>query len=78
MTSAHFARLVFLPVIVHAPGQYITRQGEIVSVLVVSTAHNFGCRGHYPDGTREGWHKSGRLYHSIESQNDIVGPAPTT
>lgn len=73
MTSAYFASLVLLPTVVTEPGQYRTRGGEVVTVNTVSMRHNFGCSGVYADGTRERWHKSGRIYATRECRNDIVG-----
>jgi hypothetical protein len=76
MTSAYFAPFVTLPVIIDAPGKYITRNGELVIVDTVSTKHDFGCLGYYyyydSNEIPEQWHKSGRLYFSTESNNDIV------
>ncbi|MBS0368975.1 MAG: hypothetical protein JSS57_07230 [Proteobacteria bacterium] len=72
MTGAYFCSLVTKPDIIVAPGQYRTRSGETVSIDEVSTRHDFGCLGAYPDGTRERWHKSGRLYATMECANDII------
>lgn len=72
MTSAYFAPLVLKPVIVTEPGQYRTRCGEVVTVTQVSARHDFGCRGTYPHGTPEAWHRSGRLYATSECANDIM------
>jgi hypothetical protein len=70
--SAYFAPLVLLPVVVTAPGRYLTRCGEQVLVRRASSRHDFGCAGEYACGTREAWHRSGRLYAGIVSRNDIV------
>ncbi len=75
MTSAYWASFVTRPVVITSPGLYQTRSGEIVTVEEVSGRHDFGCRGRYAQGIREGWHKSGRLYANVESGNDIVGAA---
>lgn len=72
MTSAYFAALVLKPAIIVVPGQYRTRRGETVSIEVASDRNDFGCLGAYPDGTRERWHKSGRLYATMECANDII------
>lgn len=76
MSSAYFVPLVFLPVIIDKPGQYLTRCGETVTVHMVSTRHDFGCRGTYSNGTAEGWHRSGRILADRETENDIVRIAP--
>lgn len=75
MTTAYFAPLVTLPVIITEPGGYFTRNGEKVSVTSVSTQHDFGCGGHYGNGTHERWHKSGRIFAGSLSANDIVRKA---
>ncbi|WP_338924705.1 hypothetical protein V0M98_34365 (plasmid) [Pseudomonas silesiensis] len=73
MSSGYFAPLVTRPDIVTAPGEYFTRKGERVVVTKVSTHHDFGCVGAYVDcGTRESWHKSGRIRATSETLNDIV------
>lgn len=73
--AAYFAPLVTLPVIIDEPGEYRTRKGEVVSVSIVSTVHDFECVGKYSSIIREGWHKSGRLYANWQSKNDIVAKA---
>lgn len=72
MSSSYFAPLVTLPTIVTAPGTYRARGGAIVTITTISARHDFGCLGTYADGVRDGWHRSGRLYATSESQNDIV------
>lgn len=72
---AYFAPLVTKPVIITGPGQYKTRNGDIVTIHKVSRAHDFGCGGHYSDDTYDSWHKSGRIFATSESQNDIVSRA---
>jgi len=72
MTSTHFAGLVTLPVVVDAPGLYLTRIGEQVRVDRASNRHDFACLGEYQCGTLERWHKSGRLFVGLECNNDIV------
>lgn len=73
MSSAYFAPLVTLPSIIVQPGRYRTRSGDIVTLDAVSIRHDFGCVGSYPNGVRDAWHKSGRLYATGECRNDIVG-----
>lgn len=70
--SAYFAPLVTLPVVVAVPGAYLTRGNEVVTVVVASARNDFGCRGTYSNGVREGWHRSGRIFAGQESANDIV------
>lgn len=76
MSSAYFAPLVTKPVLIAAPGQYVTRCGEAVTIVKASSKHDFGCVGSYENGTPERWHKSGRIFAGIETENDIVSPAP--
>lgn len=78
MSSAYFASLVLRPVIITAPGEYITRAGERVRIEKITTQywHNFGCVGYYADGTVDFWHKSGRIFAGRLSGNDIVGVVP--
>ena len=73
--SGYFAPLVTLAHVIDAPGRYLTRGGEVVTVTAVSSKHDFGNVGTYPNNIREGWHRSGRLYAGMKSQNDIVGKA---
>jgi len=75
MGSAYFASLVTKPIIVTGPGQYRTRCGQIVTVDRATMRHEFGCTGSYPNGTREAWHRSGRVLATSETINDIIGPA---
>lgn len=77
MSSAYFAPLVPLPVLITEPGYYETRRGEKVLVIKVSAKHDFKCVGYYlnPQGRKEikeRWHKSGRLFANQLSKNDIV------
>lgn len=74
-TRAWYASLVTKPDIITGPGQYVTRSGETVTITAASTRQDFRCVGHYSNGIREGWHKSGRLYFGMESANDIVRAA---
>lgn len=67
--------LVSLPVVIVDAGKYITRSGEVVEVDVASSNQDLGCKGTYSTGQAEGWHRSGRLYSSKQSMNDIVQAA---
>jgi len=58
-----------LPVIVDAPGLYMTREGLQVEVTTITP---YRARGIYPNGVCESWHKSGRIYCGQETINDIV------
>lgn len=71
-SSAYFASMVVLPVIIDGPGPYVTRCGERVEITQSSTRHDFGCIGTYNCDTRERWHKSGRLFSGKETINDVV------
>lgn len=72
-STIYIVPLIFQPVIVTEPGRYRTRSGELVQVETASPRHDFGCIGRYPNGTRERWHKSGRIFAGCLSANDIVG-----
>lgn len=72
MTSAYYVPLVLLPVIVTESGAYVTRCGETVTISSASRKHDHGCVGAYSDGTAERWHKSGRVFATRETANDIV------
>jgi len=72
MTSAYFAPLVLLPTVIDGPGVYETRAGETVVIHDSSPRHCFGCCGTYASGVAESWHRSGRVFASRETQNDIV------
>lgn len=76
MSAADFAGFVALPVVIDSPGRYLTRSGEAIEIKHASLRHDFGCRGRYTTGQTDKWHKSGRLYFSILSDNDIVAKAP--
>jgi hypothetical protein len=75
MRSSYFAPLVTLPVIIAAPGNYVTRDGQVVTIDTASSRHNFRCKGSYKNGVREGWHKSGRIFAGYETANDVVKAA---
>lgn len=62
-----------LPDIIDEPGKYVTRIGEVVTVLTVNATRTFcDCRGMYSDSVVERWNVTGRLYTGQLSQNDIV------
>ena len=67
-----FASLVTLPVVIDAPGAYLTRGGERVEIFHVVSRHAFACRGRYSCGVNDQWHPSGRLYFGTLSNNDVV------
>lgn len=70
----YFGPLVTMPTIITEPGQYLTRSGELVEITKVSAFHEFACAGTYAEAARrDDWHKSGRLYATLECANDIVG-----
>lgn len=74
--SLYVYPLIFLPVVIDGPGDYLTRGGERVAISHASTRHDFQCTGSYSTcGTNDGWHKSGRLFAGPESRNDIVARA---
>ncbi len=66
-----------LPVLVEAPGDYLTRRGDLVRVSAVVGPGVFAARvlGEYGDGVRESWRTSGRVFYGVESPNDIVASA---
>lgn len=70
--KAWFSSLVTKNVVIAEPGEYITRGGEKVAIIKASSNHDFGCRGKYATGQRDNWHKSGHVFFSKESVNDIV------
>lgn len=61
-----------LPVVITAPGVYITRSGERVQVT-----HCVGryATGYYSSDTPERWHNSGRIFPVTDTANDILSPA---
>lgn len=73
--ACFLAPIVSLPVVITHAGKYITRSGEVVEVHVASSNQDLGCKGTYPTGQAEGWHRSGRLYSAKQSMNDIVQAA---
>ncbi len=60
---------VALPTVITGAGKYKTRGGETV---VVESLTRWTAYGHYPNGVRERWDKSGRTLPFTENQNDIV------
>lgn len=78
MTAAYFAPLVNRPIIITAPGEYLTRRGERVTIKLATNAHAFKCHGQYASGQHDSWHRSGRLFATLESANDIVSAIPIT
>jgi hypothetical protein len=73
--QANFAGLVPLNTVITSPGQYLTRGGETVTINKATTDHKFGCHGAYASGALDCWHRSGRLYFTLESPNDIISAA---
>lgn len=69
---SYFASLVVRPTVISGPGKYVTRCGEIVEIVQSSHRHDYGCAGTYSNRTTERWHKSGRLFASRETANDVV------
>lgn len=68
----YFTSLFVLPAVIDGSGKYATRCGEGVEIAQSSSKHDFGCIGTYSNGTTEHWHKSGRLFSSRETANDVV------
>ncbi|MFL1449187.1 hypothetical protein ACI77O_12400 [Pseudomonas tritici] len=65
--------LIFLPVVITEPGEYLTRCGDTVTVATVSDRHDLNNKGSYNAcGTDDSWHKSGRILGSRETANDII------
>lgn len=58
-----------LPNIINQAGRYITRRGEIVTIDAIAGG---SCLGAYADGTRDRWHRTGRIFPRLESPNDII------
>lgn len=72
MSSAYFAPLVTLPIVIDRPGLYRTRGGGRAQVTAASQRNDFGCVGRYVGGPNERWHRSGRIFAGIETENDII------
>ncbi len=71
--------LNLMPRVIVAPGRYVTRRGETVTVDFVSSSFPppvFSAEGSYGDGIAEMWHVSGRVLPFTESRNDIVARLP--
>lgn len=69
---------LLLPKVVDAPGSYLTRGGEVVTVSrIVASGGAYGymnrAEGHYSNGIPETWScRGGRVLPFYLSQNDIV------
>jgi len=67
---------VTLPVIIDGPGKYRTRCGETVVITHIQQGGGCDRCGFYDTGEetpiRDRWHKSGRVYPSTDSNNDIL------
>ena len=74
ISACYYAALVVLPVVIFQPGEYITRCGEKVTVVTMGGASS-KCKGSYPCAIPEAWHRSGRIYSGMLSDNDIVSKA---
>lgn len=69
--------------IVTAPGEYLTRCGERVTIESVEMCpsgtrpkwHSFAAVGSYSNGVPERWHCTGRVHVYTECKNDIVARA---
>lgn len=72
MKTGYMWPLMPLPRIITEPGKYLTRSGDLVVVYSIGSVLEFTCNGSYPDGIREYWHVSGRLYANVKTSNDIV------
>lgn len=72
MSSAYFVPLICLPAVIDGPGKYVTRCGEVVEIVKSSNRHDYGCTGTYSNNVAERWHKSGRIFATKETANDVV------
>lgn len=72
MATPYIIPLITKTTIITRAGDYVTRCGETVNIVSATALQGFNCIGYYADGTLESYHKSGRLFANIESQNDIV------
>lgn len=71
--SMYYLPLITLPALIEAPGEYLTRDGELVVIEKVSSKLGDTCAGYYKaSGIPERWHKTGRILASSETPNDIV------
>lgn len=77
MTNHDYTRPSMLPVIIDAPGVYVTRCGELVTIDRVSDSYlKPECYGVYSTGQRDSWHSTGRIFENLLSDNDIVSKLP--
>lgn len=58
--------------IITIPGKYLSRCGDLIVITDIGSNLRFSCFGLYPDGVKDAWHTSGRLFANVESVNDIV------
>lgn len=78
MASQYMIPLFSLPAVITEPGIYLTRGHELVDIKRVSSRHDFGCEGSYIEhNIVDTFHKSGRLYATVESNNDILMRVPS-
>lgn len=70
-----YTPLVCLPVVIDAPGKYRTRAGEIVTIDSTGFQGRYNSSGRYASGQFDRWHRSGRLFRSMLSGNDIIAKA---
>jgi hypothetical protein len=71
---------LLLPVVVDAPGQYVTRGGDVVTIERITSHRGWGYKnraeGQYSNGVAECWSaRGGRVLPWYLSQNDIVAKA---
>jgi len=74
MTDTYFAPLTLLPSVINEFGDYLTRSGEIVTIMSLSSSSDFKNLGVHETGVLAAWHRSGRILTSSETSNDIVRP----
>lgn len=72
MKTGYMSPLMSLPKIITEPGKYLTRCGDLVVVNTIGHVAKFSCAGSYSNGVKESWHRSGRLFANVISDNDIV------
>jgi hypothetical protein len=61
-----------LPRLITEPGQYLSRCGEIITITDVTDKYAFGT---YPNGVKEHWDLTGRIWFNKECDNDIIEKA---
>ena len=71
-TACYLMAFAKFPRVINAPGKYLTRGGEIVTVDTVEPGMHTFYRGSYSCGIKESWHNTGRIFSRTDSQNDIV------